>query len=219
MMIRALPFVIAAVAMPLQASAETELSFYLGYQESPHSRVDGTDPGNGVNPVLDFTAGWEGRSSEPPPYYGFRYTNWRSATFGWGVEFTHTKVYADAATLTDNGFSRFELTDGLNIITVNGMRRWPDQWGSLTPYVGGGIGIAVPHVDVESAGGKTFGYQVTGPAVRWTAGASYDINDQWAVFGEYQGTYSMNDVTLDSGGSFETDIITNAVNLGVSFSF
>ena len=99
------------------------------------------------------------------------------------------------------------------------MRRWPNQWGNVTPYVGGGLGIAVPHVDIESAGGKTFGYQLTGPAVRWTAGASYDLNDQWAVFGEYQGTYSMNQIDLDSGGSLETDIITNALNLGVSFSF
>ena len=55
--------------------------------------------------------------------------------------------------------------------------------------------------------------------MRWTAGASYDLNDQWAVFGEYQGTYSMNQIDLDSGGSLETDIITNALNLGVSFSF
>lgn len=209
---------LVAVA-PTFLAAETELSFYLGFQESPHSQVDGTDPGNAVDPNLDFTAGWEGLSFEMPPYYGARATFWRTETFGWGAEFTHTKVYGDAATLADNGFTRFELTDGLNIITVNAMRRWPNQWGSVTPYVGGGLGIAVPHVDIESAGGKAFGYQLTGPAVRWTAGASYDINDQWAVFGEYQGTYSMNRIDLGSGGSLETDIITNAVNLGVSFSF
>lgn len=208
---------LGVVALP--ASAENELSFYIGVQESPHSTVTGTDPGNAIDPSLDFTAGWEGRSFAMPPYYGLRWTNWRSETLGWGVEYTHSKVYADDATLADNGFTRFELTDGLNIFTVNGMRRWPDQWGQFTPYVGGGIGFALPHVDVESAGGTTFGYQLTGAAIRWTAGASYDLNDDWAVFGEYQGTYSMHQIELDSGGSAETNIITNALNIGVSFSF
>lgn len=220
-MTRIAPIALAALlgATAVPAMAENELSFYIGVQESPHSQVDGTDPGNAIDPNLDFTAGWEGRSFEMPPYYGLRWTNWRNERFGWGVEYTHSKVYADDATLADNGFSRFELTDGMNIFTVNAMRRWPDQWGNFTPYVGGGLGVAVPHVDMESAGGKAFGYQVTGPAVRWTAGASYEINEDWSVFGEYQGTYSMHDIDLGSGGSLETDIITNAVNLGVSFSF
>ena len=36
---------------------------------------------------------------------------------------------------------------------------------------------------------------------------------------EYKGTYSKNDVDLDGGGNLETNIVTNALNLGVSFNF
>lgn len=155
-----------------------------------------------------------------PPYYGLRATWWRTETLGFGIEINHTKVYADDETLTTSGLDAFEFTDGLNIVTLNAMRRWPDAFGGLTPYVGGGIGAAIPHAQVEVIGlPRTFGYQVTGPAVAWIAGASYPISENWSVFGEYKGTYSVNTVDLDSGGTLETDIVTNAINLGVSFSF
>jgi len=60
---------------------------------------------------------------------------------------------------------------------------------------------------------------LTGPAATLIAGASLPINDQWSVFGEYNGTYSTNTAELDSGGTLETDIATNALNVGVSFNF
>jgi lipid A oxidase len=150
-----------------------------------------------------------------------RATRWNSNNWGWGAEFTHAKVYADDESRTKGGYDRFEFTDGLNIITVNGMRRWPSAWGEkITPYAGGGIGFAMPHVDITATGGShTFGYQITGPAMRLMAGVSYQLNERWAAFTEYQGTFSMNKVELDNGGSFETNVITNAINLGVSYTF
>ena len=209
---------LAALVLASTASAENELSFYTGIQESPHSRVRGNDPG-GVG-AFSFLSTWEGRSFEMPPYYGFRYTRWTSDTLGFGVDFTHNKVYADSATLASSGFTRLEFTDGLNILTANVWRRWPGALGDkLTPYAGVGLGVAIPHVDVESAGGKTFEYQVTGPAAMWAAGVKYNFNDRWGVFGEYKGTYSQNEATLSNGGTLSSDILTNAVNIGVSFSF
>jgi lipid A oxidase len=207
----------AGVMISGAAMAEDQFSFYGGVQGSPHSGVTGRDPG-GVG-KLDFSAGWEGRSFDMPPYWGARWTRWQSDTFGWGVDFTHSKVYADDETLDDSGFSHFEFSDGLNILTLNAWRRWPDTNLPVTPYVGGGVGLSIPHVEVTSPGGRVFEYQVTGPAVQWVAGASYSINDRWSVFGEYKGTYSMNEAELGSGGTLETDIITNAFNLGVSFGF
>ena len=213
---------LAAAAFTLLAApavAETELTFYLGGQSSPHSVVSGTDPGNAVDPTPDFTAKWEGRSFEAPVYYGWRVTRWQTDTFGWGAEFTHAKVYSDQETRDEGGFDVLELTDGINILTLNAYRRWPDQWGALTPYVGGGLGISIPHVEVESAGGITNGYQITGAATRLTAGMSYAISDTWGVFGEVQNTVSFNDMELDNGGALESRIITNALNIGVSYSF
>lgn len=210
----------AAAALSLgvaPALAEMEVSIYSGWQTAPHSRVTGDHPDGGS---YDALIGWEGRSFEAPPYYGVRGTWWRDEKLGFGLEFTHAKVYAPDSEKEDIGFNRMEFTDGINLITVNAYRRWLNQWQNFTPYVGGGIGLSIPHVDVESAGGeKTFGYQVTGPAVRLLAGVNYDLSERFAVFGEYQFTYSSNEADLDGGGSLETEIKTNALNFGVTLKF
>ncbi|MCR9086998.1 MAG: porin family protein [Rhodobacteraceae bacterium] len=209
---------VLSTALPRAASAEFEVSFYTGWQTAPHSKVSGNDPG-GVGP-FDFTAAWEGKSFEAPPHYGLRGIWWRNAgLYGLALDFNHVKVYASDEDLAEQGFERLELSDGLNIVTVNLMRRFPGETRRWTPYVGAGLGIAVPHVDVETSGGKTFGYQYTGPAVSWVAGVSYPFAERWSVYGEYKGTYSQNSADLDNGGSLDTNIVTNALNVGVSFNF
>lgn len=207
----------ALILMPATAMAEVELSFYGGSQSAPHSVV--TVTGDPLIPNEEFTAGWDGLSFTAPPQYGIRATWWQDGAYGFGVELNHTKVYSDDETRATNGYDVLEFTDGLNILTVNGFRRWQDAFGGITPYVGGGVGISVPHVEVTKNGSETFGYQFGGPAVAWMAGATYPINDRWSVFGEYKGTYSINSVDLDSGGTLETNIITNSLNFGVGFNF
>ncbi|MEM1100497.1 MAG: outer membrane beta-barrel protein [Pseudomonadota bacterium] len=210
---------LAAVLSPAAAQAEWELSVYLGYQTAPHSDVEGTISGA---PFEEFVA-WEGRSFENPIYYGFRATNWLNDTTGWGVELNHAKVYASDEDLADLGFTDLEFSDGLNFLTVNYMRRFPDQFSgafaAFTPYVGAGAGLAIPHVDVSDGSSTTFEYQLTGPAVVWMAGASYPLTESFSGFVEYKGSFSSNTADLEGGGELRTDIITNALNFGVSYSF
>lgn len=205
----------AFFATPL--AAETELSFYTGLQGAPHSRVEGTDPGGAG--AFSFVTAWEGDSLQPPPYWGIRATYWRNENWGYGIDFSHAKVIADPATRAAAGFSRLEFTDGLNILTANVWRRWENDSRAWTPYVGAGVGLAFPYVEVISGGGTTLEYQVTGPAVAVVAGVKYEFNERWGMFGEYKGTYSMNEASLTNGGTLSTDIVTNAINIGVSFSF
>lgn len=210
------------ISLPSLATAQSltdglEVSVYGGYQDAPHSTVTGSDPG-GLGD-FDIFVDWEGKSFQVPPYYGIRAMWWKDGNWGWGLEVNHAKVYASDASLADNGIEHLEFSDGLNIITANYGRRWPGKWGSVSPYVIGGFGFAMPHVELTTAGGKTFEYQVTGPAVMGAAGVRYDFNERWSVFGEYKFTYSQNKAKLDNGGSLETDIITNAVNVGLTFSF
>lgn len=205
---------LSLLTLPATAMAEVELSFYGGLQSAQPSDVTVSgDPiiSDGTNNVA-----WEGKSIEAPPYYGIRATIWSSSEFGYGLDFTHAKIYPKTLPA---GYDRLEFTDGLNTLTVNAYRRWENAIGGLTPYVGGGLGIAIPHVEVTNGGSETFGYQVTGPAATWIAGASYPISDKWSVFGEYKGTYSQNTADLDTGGTLETDVLTNAVNVGLSFRF
>lgn len=205
------------LATALPAAAEFELSGYTGWQTAPHSTVEGTDP-TGIGD-FDFTAGWEGKSMNMPPYWGVRGTWWRDNDFGFGLDYTHAKVYADDGTLRDEGFQLLEFTDGLNLLTATVFKRFPGDTRAWTPYVGGGLGLSIPHVEVQTTGAKTFEYQVGGPAVSWVAGVTYPVSPSWSVFGEYKGTYSQNDVDLNGGGNLKTNIVTNALNLGVSFNF
>ena len=206
----------AAIFSAAAASAEVELSFYGGLQGALPSDVTIADD----SAITDssFEVDWEGRSFEAPPYYGIRVTNWQSPAFGYGLDFAHNKVYPQAGELADE-FERLEFTDGLNTLTANAYYRWQDALGEVTPYVGGGIGLSIPHVEVITENSRTLDYQVTGPAATWIAGASMPINENWSVFGEYKGTYSINEGDLETGGTVSSDIFTNALNVGVSFNF
>lgn len=215
-MLRAFALFCWLFVTPGLAFAQIELSFYGGAQSAPASDI--SIRGDDVIADSDFRQNWEGRSSSAPIYYGIRATRWQSPTFGYGLDFAHNKVYPKDDELPA-GFDVLEFTDGLNTLTVNAYRRWPNMVGNVSPYIGGGLGVAIPHVEVTNGDSETFGYQLTGPAATWIAGASYPVTDQWSVFGEYKGTFSSNTATLDSGGELRSDIFTNAVNVGVSFNF
>ena len=215
-MLRTFALCCGLLPLPTLASAEVELSFYGGAQSAPASDVVIRD--DSVIPDSNFSQSWEGRSASAPIYYGIRVTRWQSPVFGFGLDLAHNKIYPKDDVLP-TGFSVLEFTDGLNTLTVNAYRRWPNMLGDVTPYVGGGLGLAIPHVEVTHGASETFGYQLTGPAATWIAGARYPISDQWSVFGEYKGTFTSNVGEVDTGGKIETDVFTNAVNLGVSFNF
>jgi lipid A oxidase len=201
---------------PSIASAELELSFYGGVQSAPDSIVDIS--GDSFIPDANFNQSWQGESFIYPIYSGFRMTSWRDANFGWGLDYTHNKTNPLNEDLPA-GFSNLEFTDGLNTWTINAYYRWPDAFGGFTPYVGAGAGLSRPGVEVRYQGSDTFNYQITGVAANWLAGVSYPVDDHWAYFGEYKGSYTTNDVRLTGGGSLKTNIFTDAFNFGFSYRF
>lgn len=204
------------VALAAPASADMAVSVYGGFQTAPHSDID-------VSDQADFRAGWEGKSFQAPPYYGVRGTWWMDnlgkPNLGLAVDFTHAKVYADGETLANSGWSHFEFSDGINFLTLNALYKMPIEGSKFVPYVGAGAGINVPHVEVTRASGRTFDYQLGGATVQAQAGVAYEFTDNWAAFVEYKGNYSWVDVHIDSGASLKTNILTNAVNMGVSYKF
>ena len=211
-------FSVLAALIASTATAEVQLSIYGGAQSAPHSTVTGEYDGT----PFDFVAGWEGKPFAMPPYYGFRYTNWRNANWGVSVDFTHSKVYSDDQTRADSGFEILEFTDGINVLTINAVRRFQNS-GNWTPYAGAGVGISIPHVEVliNPSDDETFEYQYGGGALQFYTGVEYSFNETWAVFAEYKINYVMLDVDLDGPGEnfLKTDIITNALNIGVSYGF
>lgn len=205
-------------SVPAESFAENAISVYSGVQSAMPGQVVGSDD---LGAPFNFNVDWLGKSLAMPPYYGVRAMRWsENSPWGFGLEFTHTKVYADSATLSSSGFPILEFTDGLNILTFNSLLKF-EPIGQLQPYVGAGIGISIPHVEVQTrAGGPlTFEYQFGGPAIRALAGVEYELSEKWSLFGEYNATYSSNEVELTDGGTLSTDIVTQALNFGASFRF
>lgn len=179
---------LSGVSFSSAIAGEFEFSGYGGWQSAPHSDVT-------VSDGTDFRAGWEGKAFSSPAYWGVRGTYWfeegQLNNLGISLDYTHDKVYADDQTLARSGWSHFEFTDGLNLLTLNALYRFPLETWRLTPYVGAGVGINVPHVEVTRASGKTFEYQFGGATLQAQAGLSYRITDNWSTFVEYKGTYSL----------------------------
>jgi lipid A oxidase len=205
----------AACAAPTVAFAEREVAFYGGVQSAPHSRVKIYDA-SGVR-TESFSAGWEGKSLAMPPYYGFRYTSWQAGDWAWLVNFTHAKVYSDSKTRTNNGYSVLEMTDGVNPLTVQLSKRQALS-SELSMYYGGGIGISIPHVEITKGTAKTYEFQYGGPVLGAHLGLKYKLSGNWNVFGEYGFHYYKIDVD-HAGGKMKTNLITNALNVGLGYSF
>ena len=196
-------------------SDEIQLRAYLGVQDAVSSRVSGDADG-----PFAFDLDWNGNSFDSPLYYGFRATWWTWPRTGIGLEFNHQKIYGDPGQIEARGFERLEFTDGLNLVTLNLEHRLPDLPGNrVTPYVGAGLGIAVPHVDVERGGSKTFEYQFAGPAATAYAGVDYAVTPRLSLFAEAKIGHARLEADLGGGGSIETDVVTRAINFGVGYSF
>ena len=217
-------FILGCFLNPTIALAETSVEFYGGYQTSPHSVVSGRYLQGSLEEnffvPFKFTAGWKGNSFSMPPYYGLRVTKW-NMNRGWGLDFNHSKAYADADTLLKSGFNRLQFTDGLNNLTLHQQRKLKSNAGNLIPYYGYGIGMIIPHVEVQSDINSplTFEYQYGGPTVAINGGLKLPLKKNKFLFAEYKFTSSWLDVRLNGGGSLNTRIFTNALNVGLGFEF
>ena len=212
--------------LPLSALAqggELEIGVYGGLNESFDS--EGILSDGVVEQSADID--WAGHSFTAPIYYGARLTYWLDTMpdWGFGLDYTHAKVYADLdGAGVDGNYDRLEFTDGLNLVTANLFYK-KDFSDAFRAYVGVGAGVSVPHVEVNTTGATvvgetdTFEYQLTGPAFQGIVGASYELVDNWRVFGEYKLSYSVNEARLDGGGTFSTNITSQHVLAGISYSF
>jgi len=199
------------------ALAESEFGIFGGAQSSPHSDVVNTKANT------TFYTGWKAQSFTFPIYAGWRYTRWLDDDWAYAVNYAHTKaISTDQGSSSDKtGYTTLEFTDGANPITVIAMRRF--SYRDIKPYVGAGLGISAPHVEVKWSNStytsaKTFAYQYGGPVATVLAGFSYPYSDKWSVFTDFQMHYMKINAAIDSG-RLKTNLITNALNVGVSYRF
>ncbi|HTM77983.1 MAG TPA: outer membrane beta-barrel protein [Devosia sp.] len=220
-------FGVGLLCLPLAAGTvadELEVSLYGGMNESSHTYGELS---NGTN-VQGGYFKWDGLSFNAPIYYGARVAYWPKSLANWGfaLDFTHAKAYADLDQLgAGDSYSVLEFTDGLNLLTANAL--YKHDWDNgLRAYGGLGAGISLPHVEVTTkastvvGASTTFEYQVTGPALQALAGASYEFADNWRVFGEYKLSHTINEARLTGGvGTFSTNITSHHLLAGISYAF
>ena len=223
--------------------AEFVVSAYGGVADTMDADVKLSQPGG--TDLTFSNVSWTDESFEGPIYYGLRLNYWFEKSPSWGVcvDFTHAKMYAKLDNTVNvsgtrdgvpvagaeplrNTFKELSFSHGYNLLTFNGMYRWFPKgtrddtfFGRLQPYVGLGLGIAVPHVEVEIDGNKTEEYQYTGPAFQGFGGVNFDVYKKLSIFLEYKLTYSDMDADLTGGGSVEVEPWTNHFIFGLSYNF
>jgi hypothetical protein len=170
---------------------------------------------------------WQGKPFDDPIYYGVRVARWfPQSSFGTMLDFMHSKVYAPldqrvklsgtkdgqtlppAATIGDL-FHKLEFTHGHNLLTLNLLHRLPSLGSLLSPYVGAGFGVALPHTEVQlkGTGERTYAYQYAGPAAQLVIGVEIRV-PRLSYFVEYKFTSASYRVPLQNvdGDSLPLDL-------------
>ena len=150
---------------------------------------------------------WEGRPFINPIYYGVRVLRWfGDGRMGSMLDFTHSKAISNReqkATFegTLNGqpapdkaligevFRKLEASHGHNMLTLNGLLRLPSFTFRLSPYVGLGAGVSLPHSEVHVANdpSRTYEYQMAGPVGQAIIGLEFRL-PRMSYFLEYKFT-------------------------------
>lgn len=208
-------------AFSLPAAAETQISVFGGMNSVLNSDVKLRGAPGVADESRSFE--WDGGSFDLPPYWGVRGTYWmgKSSNWGFAIDYVHSKALADLG--GQNTYDRLEFTDGNNILLFDVLYRFnPTMNGSLVPYIGAGVGAAIPHVEVTLTAAptpKTYEYQLTGIAAQVLAGLEYKLNDKWSVFAEGRFSYSNVVADLEGGGNLKTHLWQPQLAIGLSYRF
>lgn len=176
---------------------------YGGAQYTYPSEVRLAKPGS--HDLTVDSVGWDGEPFVDPIYYGVRIVRWlEGGRTGAMLDFTHSKALAQlgeqasfkgtlsgkpapASAKLGDVFRRLEFSHGHNMLTLNGLMRLGSIGPRLWPYVGLGLGINLPHTEVQLVGerGRTYEYQYTGPVVQAVLGVELRI-PRMSYFLEYK---------------------------------
>jgi lipid A oxidase len=201
---------LARLALPTR---ETMIAGYFGAPYTYSSDVHLKKPG-----AHDFTAkdvDWEGQPFKSPIYYGARVVRWfDGGRRGAMIDFTHSKALAmmdqesafegtlanaplPAKAALKDIYRKLEFSHGHNMLTLNGLWRLASLAPRLSPYVGIGVGVNLPHSEVQlkTVRGRTYEYQYTGPAAQAVIGLEFRV-PRMSYFLEYKFSIAQYEVPL-----------------------
>jgi hypothetical protein len=215
--------------------ADAQIGAYLGPAYTAESSLTLVQPG-GTDMTFHNIA-WQGKPFRPPPYYGYRAIYWPSDRYGAMLDFTHIKAIAmKDVPVRQSGFKdgdqvpaqapvsatlkRLEFTHGYNLLTLNALRRAASRGPNLIPYAGLGLGVAIPHVEVQRAdqpqAARTDEYQITGPALQLLGGVEWRFGRRLSLFVEYKLSCAMIRGDLVGGGKVTTNLCTHQMPVGLA---
>ncbi len=192
---------------------EMMVAFYGGAPYTYPSRV--TLQKDGVHDLTVDGVEWRGEPFTDPIYYGVRVVNWfEGGRTGGMLDFTHSKAIGELDNeVTFDGlldgkeapstaklgevFRRLEASHGHNMLTLNGLMRLIDLHPRLSFYGGLGLGINLPHSEIQliKGGKRTYEYLYTGPAAQVLFGLEFRV-PRMSYFLEYKFTFAHYDVPL-----------------------
>lgn len=190
----------------MRAALPTRETFIGGYIGAPY-----TYPSNvavkktGEHDFSVEGVEWDALPFKSPIYYGVRVIRWfEGGRTGAMLDFTHSKTISqleqDAAfkgSLTKaplpaqakigDVFRRLEFSHGHNMLSLNGLWRLGNLAPRLWPYIGAGVGVNLPHSEVQlkTAPGRTYEYQYTGPMLQGVIGIEFRV-PRLSYFFEYK---------------------------------
>ncbi|MEE8531020.1 MAG: hypothetical protein V3S34_02260 [Hyphomicrobium sp.] len=192
---------------------ETMVGAYMGAPHTYPSAVRIEKEG-----AYDFTIDpvhWKAQPFKSPIYYGARVVRWfTGGRTGMMVDFIHSKAIADlkkeaafSGTLDGKPLpprakiseivKKLEFSHGHNLLTLNGLLRLPNIGARVSPYVGAGAGVLLPHTEVKLTNGdsRTYEYNYAGPAGQALIGLEFRL-PRMSVFLEYKFTYAQYEAPL-----------------------
>jgi hypothetical protein len=213
--------------------ADLQLGVYGGPAYTGASDLNLVQPGGTDMTFRDVA--WEGKPFRRPPYYGYRAIYWPSDRYGVMLDFTHIKAIAiKDRPVQQSGFKdgnhvppqapvsatlkRLEFTHGYNLLTLNALRRGAPRGPNLIPYAGLGLGVAIPHVEVQRTdppqSARTDEYQITGPALQALGGIEWRFGRRLSLFVEFKLSCAMIRGDLVGGGKVTTNLCTHQLLAG-----
>jgi lipid A oxidase len=222
------------------ASAENIFAVYTGSSFARNSDLRLSQRGSGTElSVRDVH--WDADPFKAAPYYGLRFTHFFDQRPNWGValDFTHYKmvaqtervvsvngnwrgVPANSAARMDQYVQHFEISHGVNMLSLNAIYRWfkPSFMnGRLQPYAGAGLAYYRPHSEntVDNIPHET-GYDASGVGFQILGGVQYRLSRQWGAFAEVKFNRGTAKVDIADGRA-ETPLRTFHALGGVQLSF
>lgn len=190
------------------ASPQTMIAGYVG---APYTYPSNVRLQN-AKEATDFTmanVGWDARPFKSPIYYGLRVARWGTGgATGMMVDFTHSKTISRAqdevaiqglikgAPAPEKAkvgalFKHLEFSHGHNMLTLNGLARLMSLTPRISPYVGAGGGVSLPHTEVmmHTDPKRTYEYQYAGLVGQGLVGIEIKLAST-SVFFEYKFTFT-----------------------------